>query len=204
MLPKRTVYDHPAAFEKPELDSRSRVENPVPEHKKDTIHVVSASPLRKFVELRARQIRNRFGNSFTENEITDVLLLEWLRWKSRPCLPAEVTPCDSSTVVIDEPTNETSSEGLEKEPQLKTTEGRGTKSTSDRKRRNKVPKEPRKAAKKRQRSTQSETNINPVNEIALAWNKTFQQVSLGTRAAATLIPISIWCYIMYYSIAAIL
>ncbi|KAF4672607.1 hypothetical protein FOL46_008720 [Perkinsus olseni] len=184
------------------------------EHTSTTVDVVSASPLRQFVELRAQQIRQRFGNSFTENEVTDVLLLEWLRRQSPPPSPRpfEVEPghhdpgaCETSPkphttlgnpsncgsthepVTAHDPTQkEYPASGSAQKPHRKSTEKREMDSEGVHGRRAKVSKkEPKRTAKKRRRSTHQSAGFGEksVNEIALAWNKTFDQVEAAGDSA---------------------
>ncbi|KAF4748009.1 electron carrier [Perkinsus olseni] len=182
------------------------------EHTGTTVDVVSASPLRQFIELRAQQIRQRFGNSFTENEVTDVLLLEWVRRQSPPPCPRpfEVEPghhdpgacetlpkpcttlgnpsdCGSTQepLTAHDPTRKaySTSENAQK-PLRKSTDCREMDSGGVRGRRGKVSKkEPKRTAKKRQRSTYQSAGEKSVNEIALAWNKTFDQVEAAGDSA---------------------
>ncbi|KAF4699140.1 hypothetical protein FOZ63_009098, partial [Perkinsus olseni] len=184
------------------------------EHTSSTVDVVSASPLRQFIELRAQQIRQRFGNSFTENEVTDVLLLEWVRRQSPPPCPRpfEVEPghhdpgacetlpkpcttlgnpsdCGSTQepLTAHDPTRKaySTSENAQK-PLRKSTDCREMDSGGVRGRRGKVSKkEPKRTAKKRQRSTHQSAGSSEksVNEVALAWNKTFDQVEAAGDAS---------------------
>ncbi|KAF4657821.1 hypothetical protein FOL47_008294 [Perkinsus chesapeaki] len=143
----------------------------------------SSSPLRRFVEVRARQIHERFGSAFAENEITDVLLLEWLRRQAAP-IPITEPPVGGTTPVestLEKPRVVESPACVEAAQQYRTNKRELRTASKE------VPKTiPKKKTKsrKRQRVAKSEGSTErSVNEIALAWNKTFEQVAEDSTSA---------------------